>query len=167
MDCNINKKEECRRLWKEVFGDSDEFISSFMEHHYSEEQMLYIEENGILLSMLHLIPFDMYGAPVAYMYAVATADKARGKGLATSLIHRAIERAKNDGMEAIVTLPADKGLNSFYSQFGFKGRYAVKFETPDNFDFGTGETEKDFITILPFENSFMFRMNEYNIILKK
>lgn len=155
-------KAECKRLWKEAFGDSDEFISSFMELYYSKENMLYIEDKGKIVSMLHIIPFGLSNKPIAYMYAVATDITARGKGLATQLIKQAIEYAKEKGYKAIITLPAESELQKFYSQFGFCGSYAVKFETKDKFDFGTGDSKKDFITVLPFEKDVLtfFKENE-------
>ena len=163
---NVFLKEQCTKLWKEAFCDSDEFISSFMEHHYNEKEMLYIEGNGKLLSMLHLIPFEKDGKPIAYMYAVATECDTRGKGHASRLILSAITKAKEEGFAAVATLPAYKGLYDFYSRFGFKGRYAVKFENTDGFDFGTGNPGEDFITILPLEKNFTIS-GETAILLKK
>jgi predicted acetyltransferase len=152
MNCNINKKEECRRLWKEVFGDSDEFIASFINLFYNEENMLCIEQDGKMLSMLHIIPFELNGSKVAYIYAVATDADARGQGYATKLIKQAIEKAQVEGYKAIFTLPADDMLRSFYSQFGFKGIYTIKFETKEHFDFGTGEEEKDIAMAIILDN---------------
>ena len=160
-------KNECTRLWKTVFGDSNEFIASFIESHYNEENMLYIEQHGKLLSMLHLIPFHLNGMCVAYIYAVATDSNTRGKGYATTLMQQAIEKAEKDGCKAVITLPADKGLVGFYSRFGFKGLYSVTFDTPDNFDFGTGNADNDFVTILPLDNSFAVPTEKDKIILKK
>lgn len=151
----VTLKEECARLWKEVFGDSDEFISSFMEHFYTRDNMLYIAEKGRMSSMLHIVPFEQNGLKVAYMYAVATDYHARGKGYAKRLIRQAIEKAEKDGYKAIFTLPADEGLSEFYSQFGFKGKYPVEFKTLHDFDFGTGEKEKDLAMILSLDNNYI------------
>ena len=164
MNCNINKKEECRRLWKEVFGDCDEFIASFINHFYNEENMLCIEQDGKMLSMLHIIPFELNGSKVAYIYAVATDADARGKGYAGKLIRQAIEKAQSQGYKAIFTLPADDMLRSFYSKFGFKGRYAIKFETKECFDFGTGEEEKDIAMAIVLDKRLI---PAENIILKE
>lgn len=151
---NNSKSLECARLWKEVFGDSDEFISSFINDIYNADNMLCIEQAGKIVSMLHIIPFEMNNSKVAYIYAVATDADARGQGYATKLIKQAIEKAQAEGYKAIFTLPADEGLRNFYSQFGFEGIYAVKFKTKENFDFGTGDHEKDFVMLLPLENGF-------------
>ena len=164
MNCNINKKEECRRLWKEVFGDSDEFIASFINLFYNEENMLCIEQDGKMLSMLHIIPFELNGSKVAYIYAVATDADARGKGYAGKLIRQAIEKAQSEGHKAIFTLPADDMLRDFYSKFGFKGRYAIKFETKECFDFGTGEEEKDIAMAIVLDKRLILAEN---IILKE
>ena len=160
-----NKASECARLWKEVFGDSDEFIASFINHFYNEENMLCIEQDGKMLSMLHIIPFELNGSKVAYIYAVATDADARGKGYAGKLIRQSIEKAQSKGYKAIFTLPADDILRDFYSKFGFKGRYAIKFETKECFDFGTGEEEKDIAMaivldkrLIPAENIILLRM---------
>lgn len=161
-----NKASECARLWKEVFGDSDEFISSFINDFYNADNMLSIEQDGKIQSMLHVVPFDYNGSKVAYIYAVATTASERGKGHAGLLIRRAIEKAKNEGYKAVFTLPANDGLVSFYSQFGFKGRYAVMFETKNNFDFGTGYSEKDHVMMLGLEIGFALP-TESKITLRK
>lgn len=152
---NNSKSLECARLWKEVFGDSDEFISSFINDIYNADNMLCIEQAGKIVSMLHFIPFEMNGSKVAYIYAVATDADARGQGYATKLIKQAIEKAQAEGYKAIFTLPADDMLRSFYSQFGFKGRYTIKFETKEHFDFGTGEEEKDIAMAIILDNKLI------------
>ena len=165
MNINTTKAEECARLWKEVFGDSDEFISSFINDFYNADNMLCIEQDGKIVSMLHIIPFEFDGSKVAYIYAVATDANARGQGYATRLIRQAIEKAQAEGYKAIFTLPADDSLATFYSQFGFNGRYAVTFESKNDFDFGTGSTDKDFVMVLPLDNS-LFLAAESKIILE-
>lgn len=165
MDSNTTKTNECRRLWKEVFGDSNEFISSFINGFYSEENMLCIELDSRVVSMLHVVPFELDGKKVAYIYAVATDADARGQGLATKLIRQAIEKTKAEGYKAVFTLPADEGLREFYSRFGFKGLYAVRFETKEEFDFGTGDSEKDYVMMLSLENGFDITGN--GIVLKR
>ena len=160
-------RTECTRLWKEIFGDSDEFISAFMNNHYTENNMLYVENHSRLLSMLHFIPFDLCGTRIAYIYAVATDHDARGKGYATRLINKAIEKAKNEGYKAVITLPADSRLTEFYARFGFRGRFATEFDTPDSFDFGTGNKNDDFTMILPLGNDFPTPTENNKIILKK
>ena len=161
---NPSIEEQCTALWKEAFGDEEEFILSFMQNHYDRENIMYIEENGHLLSMLHLIPFEAEGTKVGYIYAVATASEARGRGLASRLIKEAIEKARKIGFAALATLPADEKLHGFYNRFGFKGRHKVTFITADGFDFGTGDKEKDFVTVL--ERSRRFNIPDHSTLLR-
>ena len=163
---NISLQEECTALWKEVFGDEEEFILSFMQNYYEKSNMLYIEENGKLLSMLHLIPFELEGREVGYIYAVATATDARGRGLASQLIEEAIEKARKKGFAAVITLPAEETLHEFYSRFGFKGKYKATFKTADGFDFGTGDKEKDFVTVLELSQPSIFADITTPLLLK-
>ncbi|MBQ8337271.1 MAG: GNAT family N-acetyltransferase [Bacteroidaceae bacterium] len=167
MEQNSNIKEQCRLLWKAVFGDSDEFITQFMARYFNHEGMLFIEQDTKLQSMLHLVPFELDGMPVAYMYAVATAAEARGKGYATKLIKQAVKKAKAEGYKAIATLPADEELHGFYARLGFCGKYRTTFVTPDGFDFGTGESEKDFTAMLALDDSFMVGEKDITLIYEK
>ncbi len=167
MEQNSDIKKQCQLLWKEVFGDSDEFIKQFMARYFSHEGMFCIEQDGKLQSMLHLVPFELDGMPVAYMYAVATAAEARGKGYATKLIGQAVKKAKAEGYKAIATLPADEGLHGFYARFGFCGKYRTKFVIPDGFDFGTGDSEKDITEMLALDKSFMVQEKDITLVYKK
>lgn len=155
----------CRDLWKEAFGDSDEFIDTFMGNIYSRENMLYIEKERSIISMLHIIPFTFNSHNAGYIYAVATAPEERGKGLASMLMERAIEVSQEKGMTALFTIPANEGLRTFYSKFGFTGRHPIEFITKENFDFGTGEKEKDIASALFFDNCAIDK--DCKIVLKR
>lgn len=158
-------KKAVRLLWKEAFGDSDEFIDSFMLRFYKQEHLLYAQENGQLVSMLHILPFTRGGEKIGYIYAVATAEKQRNKGYASFLLNKAIETAKREKFAALVTIPASKALRSYYERFGFKGEYRVEFSTPEGIDLGTGEKEKDLLSILPIK-TFQLPGNEEKIRLE-
>ena len=159
------QKSGCRKLWKEVFGDSDEFIDTFMRSIYNSENMLYIEKNGRVISMLHIVPFTFNSHKAGYIYAVATAPKERGKGLASMLLERAIDVSQKKGFAALFTIPANEELRTFYSKFGFTGRHPIEFITKENFDFGTGEKEKDIASALFIDNSTV--KNDCNIVLER
>ena len=114
--------------------------------------------------MLHIIPFTFNSHKAGYIYAVATTPKERGKGLASMLMERAIEVSQEKGMTALFTIPANEGLRTFYSKFGFTGRHPIEFITKENFDFGTGEKEKDIASAIFFDNCAID--NNCGIILK-
>lgn len=138
-----------KELWKEAFGDSDEFIDSFLERFHTPGRMLAVWENGKLLSMLHVLPFAFEGYRAGYIYGVATAQDERGKGHATRLMQLAVERARRDGLDALVTIPASESLRGYYSRFGFRGRYPATFTGTGDFDPGTDDSSMDIAAVLP------------------
>ena len=147
-------KKEIARLWTEAFGEEKEVTGLFLEHFYNRDRMLYTERDDRLLSMLHIVPFTLQEQKVGYIYAVATDIAERGKSLATSLMHKAVERAREMGLDALVLIPADDGLRAFYSHFGFVGDAKVVFDTPHGFDFGTGDSDDDRLCWLPLKDDF-------------
>lgn len=173
------EQRACKALWQEVFGDDDAFVDRFLIHHFSSEQMLRIEEDRPepatfdnegetpeppkhnspkyrkLLSMLHLIRFHTpEGERVGYIYGVATAPEARGRGLATRLLQEAIRRGQTEGLKALILIPADDQVRSFYARHGFTGEVPTRFLATADFDFGTGTPDHDRAMVLPLSAEF-------------
>ncbi len=148
------EERACKELWQEVFGDEESFIDTFLMRHYHPRQILRVEASGRLVAMLHLIPFRVGEQRVAYLYGVATAPEARGRGLASRLVREAIAQARTEGFEALVLIPAGEGLREFYARFGFAGDYPVAFHTADDFDFGTGEESRNRAMVLSLSPDF-------------
>ena len=140
-----------KELWKEAFGDSDEFIDSFLERFHTPGRMLAVWENGKLLSMLHVLPFVFEGYRAGYIYGVATAQDERDKGHATRLMQLAVEQARRDGLDALVTIPASESLRGYYARLGFRGRYPVTFTDTGDFDPGTGDSSMNIAAVLPLK----------------
>lgn len=144
-------KKEIRTLWKEAFGDSNDFIDSFIDKFYSLERMYTVWKRDKLISVLHILPFSMNGLKVGYIYGVATDMEERGKGHATRLIKKAITQAKSNNLDAIALIPASESLRCYYEKFGFRGCYPATFSGTGDFDFGTGDCSKDLVAILPLK----------------
>ena len=147
------RTEKVKQLWQEAFGDSEEFIDTFLHRFHTPERMYTLWNGDQLLSMLHLLPFRMNGTEVGYIYGVATSPTERGKGHATHLLREAIEQARNKRLGALVTIPADESLRRYYAKFGFTGRHPAFFKGTGDFDLGTGESCKDIMAILPLNNT--------------
>lgn len=135
----------CRRLWEECFpSDERAFTDRFLLHYLREERMLRrTDEHGAIVAMVHTIPFRSAIGRIDYLYAVATDPSARGRGLASELIEEAVRRARERGAVAVALIPADEKLRAYYTVRGFEGDYPIRLHTPDRFDFGTGEAERD------------------------
>ncbi len=134
----------CRRLWQVCFpSDEASFVDKFLIRHFSPARMLAIRHEQEVVAMAHLIPFRCQWGTIGYLYGVATVPEHMGKGLATTLIQQAIDRATEEGMAAVVLIPGYVSLRHFYAKRGFVGELPIRLLAPYEFDFGTGETTRD------------------------
>ncbi len=104
-----------RALWKEAFSDTDAFLDSFFSLAFAPERALVARESEKVLSALYWLNCTWEEKTVAYVYAVATDKKHRGKGLCKALmaqLHSRVDRA--------VLVPADEGLRGFYGGLGYR-----------------------------------------------
>lgn len=97
------------RLWREAFGDSEELVRFFVEHRLTADNCLLIDDKAMAFFLE--MPDD-----TRYMYALCTAEDARGKGLATEIIRT----AQQIYHEPITLVPGEAGLVGFYEKAGFK-----------------------------------------------
>ena len=155
-----------KSLWKTAFDDNDAFIDSFIDGMKKRYSRYTITANDVLVSMLHVIQFEMDGFLVGYIYGVATAPESRGRGYASRIIRKAIDECRKQGFDALATIPADEKLRLYYRKFGFEGCYRTLFRSPDNFDFGTGDSEKDLSCILPLNNTFTLPAKQSTVVLQ-
>jgi len=82
-----------------------------------EIELLFKEEK--VLGMLSMLPVTLNGKKGRYIYAVATDEKARGKGISTKLLEFANEFIKKSGEDFSVLVPAEKSLFTFYQKRGY------------------------------------------------
>lgn len=143
---------EVKRLWKEAFGDGDDFIDSFLIRYYSRHRMLGIERDGRLVSMLHLLPFQSELGRTVYVYGVATEEAFRRQGYATELLREAVRTCRERGDDALMLIPDSDHLRGYYANAGFGGDMPVEFASADGFDFGTGDALRDRAMVLPLRD---------------
>lgn len=115
------EKEQCRKLWEEAFPeDRDGFLDYYMKEKASSNRILVWEEQGEILSMLHRNPYVIKAGErkwnCDYIVGVATAKKARRRGYMRSLMTKALQDMKEEGMPFCFLMPANERL---YMPFGF------------------------------------------------
>ena len=120
-------KDAIANLWAEVFHDSDVYIRLFLEKRLSPDDFLVLRENGELAAMAAFLPAEVRAAsgestPIRYVYALATAPKHRGRGLATNLLDFA---SAHYGVP-LVLVPAEAELEAFYAKLGFVGGFRTE-----------------------------------------
>ena len=101
----VGEERALKALWKEVFGDSDEYIDTFFREVYRPGMASVIEENGEIAAAAYAVPFGKY----RYIYAVATKPEYRGRGYG-----KAVTLAASGG-EAAYLCPADATLRCWYA----------------------------------------------------
>lgn len=88
------EKDKSRRLYEDAFPeDSEEFVEYYYTEKCRDNQILVMEDEDTVVSMIHLNPFtvSMYGqeTSVCYIVAVATDWRYRMKGHMRNLMERA------------------------------------------------------------------------------
>ena len=109
-----------RSLWKEAFGDTDEFLDSFFATAYSPQKCMTAFLDGELAGALYLFECEFNSQKIAYIYAVATAKKHRGKGVCRKLMDNTHLYLKKSSFTAAILVPGSKELFAFYEKLGYK-----------------------------------------------
>lgn len=104
-----------RNLWQEAFGDTAAFLDSFFSTAFSPDRCLCITEGEAVVAAAYWLPCGDY----AYIYAVATAQNHRGKGLCHRLMAQIHQVLVQQGYVGAVLVPGDAGLRKFYAGMGY------------------------------------------------
>lgn len=123
------EKEEhfrTRKLWEEVFSeDTTEFLDYYYSVKTKENEIYVIEDEGEIVSMLHLNPYQMRIQnkvyPTHYIVAVATHPSYRRQGLMANLLNHAMQVMKQQKEPFTFLMPASEAI---YKPFGFEFVYA-------------------------------------------
>lgn len=142
-----------KELWKECFGDSDEYIDFFFSEHCLEKETLIYKEDSKVVGMLNLLPATMRTAdgyiPVRYVYAVGTLVNYRGRGIAGKLLRYANQELIRQGI-ATILVPANEQLFQYYQKQGYQTLFYMK------------EEQKEFDDLSNMVTASSFKENEIN-----
>lgn len=153
-----NVREDLVRLWKDVFGDSEEYIRLILPYLPFFDCYAVVEE-GTVVSAFYLLPCEIKkGEKIykgRYLYAAATDKSSRKMGYMGSLINEAINELKSE-IDFISLVPANEGLYTYYARFGFESvmyNYVTKLKC-------TGEKDT-------LKNSEVCGAQEINLLRKE
>ena len=112
-------RDALRKLWQEAFGDGEEFLDLFERTAYSPSRARALFCDGTLSAALYWFDCEFQGEKIAYLYAIATAKKERGKGLCRRLMENTHEHLKKLGYAAAMLVPSGDSLFGFYEKLGY------------------------------------------------
>ena len=124
MDMIIDAPTACdipalRALWKQAFGDTDEFLDAFFDTAFSSERARRVSIDGKTVAALYWFECTCRGERIAYIYAVATDNRFRGRGLCTALMENTRAQLEALGYKAAVLVPGSFELFDFYKKRGY------------------------------------------------
>ncbi|HIU42717.1 MAG TPA: GNAT family N-acetyltransferase [Candidatus Ventrousia excrementavium] len=123
--------EQLRVLWKEGFGDSDEFIDEYQRLIYQPQNAEVAFCDGKIVSMIMVVPTTFHRAgkeplPAGYAYALTTAQGYRRRGIGVAVYRSLTDRKMADGMVCIASSPGDESLLHFYLRHSWKIAFYVR-----------------------------------------
>ena len=137
-----SEQREMRAMWHDIFGDEIAEIDSFLLRHDDALPFIH-KENGEVVSMLFVVPLEMWEKRVAYIYAVATKPEFRGRGIASNLLNEAVRQICTGGQYDVVALiPSSTESKRLYERLGFEdSQLPMEFSATDYL--GTGSAPHD------------------------
>lgn len=130
----MDKIDEIRRLWRERFNDSRNWMTNVFPRIYRDDEALVLPDDNAtgIISMLLLRRYDMLYrglvVPSGYIYGAATARGMQGKGHMSHLIEDALREAYRRGDYFVALQPARRRLYGFYDRFGFTTTFYIREE---------------------------------------
>ncbi|MGN0448649.1 MAG: GNAT family N-acetyltransferase [Acutalibacteraceae bacterium] len=142
MYLSDNKEQyfpELISLWQDVFGDERAYIELLFKKEYKGFDIFAHFESGQIVSVLYLLSAEIFIDGTAYkgkyLYAAATKENFRKKGLMEKLIKDAQCFCKKENLDFISLVPANEKLYDYYGKLGFTAsmyRYTLSCENVEN-----------------------------------
>lgn len=133
----MTTRKQCENLYKEAFGESQEFDSMLFDLFF--ENVEFLQKDDIVTAMYFKIPcvLNLNGvkSKAYYIYAVTTHKDYRHQGLMSCLF----EKTQTEPDTLYFLKPSSEGVIAFYNQAGFKqivgtrGFCHAKIEVSDDF----------------------------------
>ncbi len=120
-----------RRLWQEAFGDDDAFLDVFFSTAYSPRRCRCIRADGSIAAMLFWFDCRVGQEKLAYLYAVATAESHRGRGLCHALMEDTHRHLAALDYQGAILVPGSEELFRLYAGMGYENATtALEFDAP-------------------------------------
>lgn len=114
------QKAALRQLFQAAFGDSDAFLDRFFATGFHPRRCRCVTVDGQIAAALYWFDCDFAGEKTAYLYAVATSEAHRGKGLCSRLMADTHALLKGMGYAGAILVPGSESLFRFYEKMGYQ-----------------------------------------------
>ena len=119
---------QLRRLWKEAFQDTDDFLDIFFHRAFHPQRSRCITQDGAVVAALYWFDIGCGSLPCAYIYAVATDPQCRGQGLCRALMADTARLLAVSGYAGALLVPQDEGLSSMYAKMDYRPATQIREE---------------------------------------
>lgn len=109
-----------RNLWKQAFGDTDDFLDGFFATGFSPDRCHYLTQDGLLAAALYWFDCQLDGRKLAYVYAVATDEAFRNRGMCRRLLNETHDRLRSLGYSGALLVPGSDDLFRLYEKLGYR-----------------------------------------------
>lgn len=111
-----------RKLWKEIFGDTDQYIEFYFREKAARSKIYSKYEGNTLASMAFFTPYEVVycgkECVCPCIVGVATRPEYRHRGYMRSLLEQGLREAVQGGSKLAFLTPADEKI---YEPLGFRG----------------------------------------------
>ena len=119
-----------RRIWKQAFGDSDQFLDDFFEIGFAYDRCWCVFQDQEPVAAVYLFECSWQEKKVAYLYALAVDEAHQKKGLSRLLLADVHTKLRQAGYIGTVMEPATESLQRYYERLGYRpfgGRTTLEF----------------------------------------
>lgn len=109
-----------RQLWKQAFGDSDEYLDLFFETGFSCDRCFCICLEDRPVAAVYTFDCQWQEKNVAYLYALAVDEQHRGQGLSRLLMSDVHGKLQGAGYAGALLEPASDWLAQYYATMGYR-----------------------------------------------
>lgn len=109
-----------RALFRQAFGDTDAFLDAFYSTAFAYDRCLCVMVENRPAAALYWLDCQWEGKPIAYLYAVATAQAFRGQGLCRALMAYAHNHLAGLGYAGAILVPGTEELFQMYGKMGYR-----------------------------------------------
>lgn len=109
-----------RNLWQEAFDDTEDFMEDFGRTAFHIDRCRCAVVDGNVVAALYWFDCLHMGRRIAYVYAVATVQAYRGRGISHELMENTHRHLARLGYEGVILVPGSKELFRFYEGMGYR-----------------------------------------------